>query len=43
MSLMIVESTPSFHSLVLGFMHPNNSSEVTALGSAISKMVSFPV
>ena len=39
MSLMITESTPSFHSLVLVFMQPNNSSDVTAFGSTISQAV----
>ena len=41
-SLIITDSNPSFHSLVLGFIHPKSSSEVTALGSAVSKIVSSP-
>jgi len=41
MSLMITDNTPSFHSLVFGFMQPYSSSFVTAFGSTIAEIVSF--
>jgi len=42
-SRIITAITPSFHSLVLVFMQPYNSSDVTALGSTISHSVVWPL